>query len=192
VSALDGLRVAGRGPRTGFERAAFGTRWVDTDRNGCDTRNDMLRRDLTAVVVRPGTRGCVVLSGVRADPYTGTTIAFQRGGRSEIDIDHVVALSNAWVSGAAGWTTPRRVLFANDPLNLLAVDAGANRQKGDGDAATWLPPQRSFRCDYVARQISVKSSFDLSVTPAEKSAMQRVLSTCPDQPLPVSSRTSGS
>lgn len=192
MSALDGLRVAGRGPRTGFERAAFGTGWVDTDRNGCDTRNDMLRRDLTAVVVRPGTRGCVVLSGVRADPYTGTTIAFQRGGRSEIDIDHVVALSNAWVSGAAGWTTPRRVLFANDPLNLLAVDAGANRQKGDGDAATWLPPQRSFRCDYVTRQIAVKSKFDLSITPAEKSAMQRVLATCPDQPLPVSSRTSGS
>lgn len=144
----------------------------------------MLRRDLTALVFRPGTAACVVLSGVRDDPYTDSTISFQRGGRSEIDIDHVVALGNAWVSGAARWSPSRRLMFANDPLNLLAVDASANRQKGDGDAATWLPPNRAFRCSFVARQIAVKTAYDLSITPAEKSAMQRILSTCPDQALP--------
>jgi hypothetical protein len=144
----------------------------------------MLRRDLSAQVYRPGTSGCVVLSGLRNDPYTGSVIAFQRGGRSEIDIDHVVALSNGWVSGAARWTDERRLQFANDPLNLLAVDASANRQKGDGDAATWLPPHKPFRCAYVARQIAVKQNYQLTVTPAEKSAMERVLTSCPNQPLP--------
>jgi hypothetical protein len=88
------------------------------------------------------------------------------------------------VSGAARWTDERRLQFANDPLNLLAVDASANRQKGDGDAATWLPPHKPFRCAYVARQIAVTQNYELTVTPAERSAMQRVLSTCPNEPLP--------
>jgi hypothetical protein len=126
----------------------------------------------------------VVISGTRDDPYTGSVIAFRRGGRSEIDIDHVVALSNGWVSGASRWPAVRRLQFANDPLNLLAVDSSANRQKGDGDAATWLPANKPFRCAYVARQIAVKQEYALTVTPAEKAAMQRVLSSCPAQPLP--------
>ena len=96
----------------------------------------------------------------------------------------MVALGNAWVSGAAGWNDPQRLLFANDPLNLLAVSASANRQKGDGDAATWLPSFSPYRCLYVARQVAVKAKYALSVTPAEKQAMQRVLATCPGQPLP--------
>ena len=181
LAMLEGLRVAGRGPKTGYSREAFGTPWLDVDRNGCDTRNDILTRDLRERVYRSA-RSCAVISGILDDPYTARTITFVRGGPSEVDIDHVVALGNAWVTGAARFTERQRVLFANDPLNLLAVDAGANRQKGDADAATWLPPNRSFRCAYVARQIAVKDSYGLAVTPPEREAMIRVLERCPGQP----------
>jgi hypothetical protein len=178
---LDGLRVAGRGPKTGYSREAFGSPWLDVDRNGCDTRNDILTRDLRERVYRSA-RSCAVATGILDDPYTARTITFVRGGPSEVDIDHVVALGNAWVTGAARFTERQRVLFANDPLNLLAVDAGANRQKGDADAATWLPSNRSFRCAYVARQIAVKDAYGLAVTPPERDAMIRVLDRCPGQP----------
>jgi hypothetical protein len=184
LHALDQLRVAGRGPKTGYARAEFGPAWSDIDRNGCDTRNDILRRDLTATTFKPATGDCVLLSGTLADPYTGGSILFVRGGPSEVDIDHVVALGHAWVTGAAGWTDDRRKQLANDPYNLLAVDSSANRQKGDGDAATWLPSEKPFRCDYVARQIGVKTKHGLYVTPPEKTAMRSVLARCPDQPLP--------
>ncbi len=123
----------------------------------------------------------MVLSGRLADPYTSTTIMFARGGASEVDIDHVVALGDAWQKGAWRWPHGERVAFANDPLNLLAVDASANRQKGDGDTATWLPANKSFRCAYVARQVSVKLKYALSVTAAERDAMRRVLARCPTQ-----------
>lgn len=184
LATLETLRVAGRGAKTGYARAEFGAAWLDVDRNGCDTRNDILARDLTQTTVKPGTNGCVVLTGRRDDPYTGRSIAFVRGGASELDIDHVVALGNAWVSGAARWAYGRKVAFANDPLNLLAVDSSANRQKGDGDAATWVPPDKGYRCSYVARQIGVKAKFGLTITPAEKEAMQRVLQACPQQSVP--------
>ena len=127
---------------------------------------------------------CEVQSGVLADPYTATAIRFVRGGASEVDIDHVVALSDAWQTGAQQWSHRRRVRFANDPLNLLAVDAAANRQKADGDAATWLPPNKRFRCAYVARQIAVKRRYRGWVTPAEHDAMERVLAPCPRTRLP--------
>ena len=123
----------------------------------------------------------MVLSGRLADPYTSATIMFARGGASEVDIDHVVALGDAWQKGASRWPHGERVAFANDPLNLLAVDASANRQKGDGDTATWLPANKSFRCAYVARQVSVKLKYALSVTAAERDAMRRVLGKCPTQ-----------
>jgi hypothetical protein len=183
LAALESVRVAGRAPKTGYSRAQFGPAWADVDRNGCDTRNDILNRDLRDRSFKPGTSRCVVIRGVLPDPYTARSIAFVRGGPSEVDIDHVVALGNAWVSGASAWTLERRRAIANDPANLLAVDASANRQKGDGDAATWLPPNTAFRCSYVARQVGVKATYDLSVTPAEHAAMQRVLSTCPTQPV---------
>jgi hypothetical protein len=182
LAALATLRVAGRGALTGYTRAAFGPAWTDTDRNGCDTRNDILDRDLTSTVDKAGTHGCVILSGILRDPYTAGTIHFVRGGASEVDIDHVVALANAWVTGAARWPYAERVAFANDPLNLLAVDSSANRQKGDGDAATWLPSNKAFRCAYVARQVSVKAKFHLAVTRAEHDAMASVLGRCPSQP----------
>ncbi|CAI3804976.1 HNH endonuclease family protein [Pseudarthrobacter sp. MM222] len=181
LGVLATLPVKGRAPKTGYSRDQFGQAWADVDRNGCDTRNDMLRRDLTSLAVKPGTRDCVVLSGFLNDPYTAAAINFQRGSSTStaVQIDHVVALSDAWQKGAQQLSPAQRTAFANDPLNLLAVDGPANQQKSDGDAATWLPPNRSFRCEYVARQISVKSSYSLWVTQAEHDAMARVLGDCP-------------
>jgi hypothetical protein len=179
---LTRLEVKGRAPMTGYDRAQFGAAWLDTDRNGCDTRNDMLTRDLEHRSYDPRTRGCVVLSGVLDDPFTGRSIEFRKGDGNLVDVDHVVALGNAWATGAFRWEIRKRAAFANDPMNLLAVDASANRQKGDGDAATWLPGNKSFRCEYVARQVGVKSKYGLWVTPAEKDATARVLASCPGQP----------
>ncbi len=168
---------------TGYDRDRFGQAWLDADRNGCDTRNDMLRRDLESMTLKPGTNGCVVLTGVLADPYTRTRIDFVRGESYSVDIDHVVALGNAWASGAWKFDIQERAALANDPLNLLAVDAGANRSKSDSNAASWLPPNKGYRCAYVARQIAVKAKYHLAVTTSEKDQMTRQLATCPDQPV---------
>lgn len=186
LAAVDLLEVRGRAPKTGYARDLFGDGWVDIDRNDCSTRNDVLARDLVDVTYVPGTRGCVVESGTLVDPYSGATIEFRRGPDTSplVQIDHVVALADAWQKGAQAWDEATRVVFANDPLNLLAVDGALNRQKGSGDAATWLPPNRGFRCAYVARQVAVKLAYGLWVTPAERDAMVRVLSACPDEPLP--------
>ena len=183
AALLETLPVKGRAPKTGYARAEFGTRWLDVDRNGCDTRNDILGTQLDDVV-RKGS--CRVLSGTLADPYTGTTIDFVRGqGTSElVQIDHVVALSDAWQKGAQALSLEQRTAFANDPLNLLAVDGPSNSSKGDGDAATWLPKNKAFRCEYVARQVAVKARYDLWVTQAERDAIARVLASCPAQPVP--------
>jgi Protein of unknown function (DUF1524)/Excalibur calcium-binding domain len=185
------LEVKGRAPKTGYDRDQFGSAWSDVDRNGCDQRNDVLRRDLVDVVAKPGTHGCVILTGTFHDPYSGETIPFQRGqGTSSlVQIDHVVALSDAWQKGAQQWDAGRREAFANDLLNLLASKGSLNQQKGDGDTATWLPPNKAFRCAYVARQVAVKHTYGLWVTSAERDAMTRVLSTCPDEPPPTGSAT---
>jgi hypothetical protein len=185
LALLATLVVRERGPKLGYARDQFGPAWADADRNGCDTRNDILRRDLSGASPKPGTHDCVVLTGTLADPYTAARIGFERGGASEVDIDHVVALGNAWVTGAADWPFKQRLALANDPLNLLAVEAAANRAKSDGDAATWLPPNRAYRCTYVARQIAVKAKYGLWVTPPEREAMARVLRACPDEPAPI-------
>jgi hypothetical protein len=173
---LPGLPVKGRAPLTDYSREAFGTAWSDTNDNGCDTRNDILRRDLRDTQVED----CVVMSGVLDDPYSGRTIGFTRGPVSSLDvqIDHVVALANAWQTGAAYWSPGKREQFANDRRNLLAVDGALNMQKSDGDAATWLPPRKSFRCAYVSMQVLAKQRYGLWVTAAEKAAMQRVLDRC--------------
>jgi hypothetical protein len=186
LAALSALAVKGRAPKTGYDRDLFGQAWADVDRNGCDTRNDVLRRDLSAFVLKAGTHGCLVLSGTLHDPYTGRTIGFVRGQQTSIavQIDHVVALSDAWQKGAQQWSADTRERFANDPLNLLAVDGPTNSRKSDGDAATWLPPAKAYRCRYVARQVAVKRAYGLWVTSAEKVAIARVLSSCPDQGLP--------
>ena len=187
-AVLGTLAVKGRAPRTGYDRSQFGQAWSDVDRNGCDTRNDVLRRDLVDIAIRPGTRSCVVLSGTLLDPYTGETVPFVRGVASSraVQIDHVVALGDAWQKGAQLLSAQRRRELANDPRELLAVGGRVNQAKGDGDAATWLPPSRSFRCAYVARQIGVKAEYGLWVTAAERDAMARVLDTCPDQAIPPS------
>ena len=180
------LPVRGRAAKTGYDRAEFGSAWADSDHNGCDTRDDVLARDLAGETFRPGTHRCVVLTGRLADPYTGQAIAFSKAQASAVQVDHVVALSDAWQKGAARWPDSLRQQFANDPLNLLAVDGPANQAKGDGDAATWLPPAKSYRCRYVARQVAVKAKYRLWVTPAERDAMARVLARCPAEPAPVS------
>ena len=184
-AVLNQLEVKGRAPKTGYDRDLFGQAWTDDvgvefGRNGCDTRNDILQRDLEEITFRPGTNDCVVLTGVLNGPYTGERIDFQRGQdtSSLVQIDHVVALSDAWQKGAQQLTAEQRRDFANDPLNLLAVSGWANQQKGDGDTATWLPPRREFRCSYVSRQVLVKERYGLWVTVAERDAMDRVLSAC--------------
>jgi hypothetical protein len=186
LAAVAALEVKGRAPRTGYDRDRYGSGWVDSDHNGCDTRNDILARDLAGETVKPGTHDCVVLTGTLSDPYSGRPIAFQRGETTsgDVQIDHVVALSDSWQKGAQDWSTTKRTSFANDPLNLLAVDGPLNMQKGDGDTATWLPPNRAYRCPYVARQVAVKVSYGLWVTQAEKNAMATVLSTCANEGLP--------
>jgi hypothetical protein len=186
IEALATLAVKGRAPKTGYARSVFGQTWADVDRNGCDTRNDILNRDLTEVRYKEKTRNCVVLSGILVDRYSGETINFVRGNITsmEVQIDHVVALSNSWQTGAFNLTLAQRTALANDPMNLFAVKGRLNAQKRDGDAATWLPPLKKFRCAYVAQQIAVKAKYSLWVTAPEKDAMSRILNTCPKQVLP--------
>lgn len=188
---LDGLLIKGRAPKTGYDRAQFGERWTDDvavpgGRNGCDTRNDILRRDLVDVVTKPGSNGCAVLRGVLNDPYTGTTVGFQRGRDTsdEVQIDHVVALSDAWQKGAQGWDPLQRRNFANDPINLQATIGWVNQEKGDSDAATWLPPNKSYRCVFVSRIVETKFVYGLWVTQAEHDAIARVLDGCGSPPTP--------
>ena len=186
TAVLETLAVKGRAPKTGYTRAQFGPAWADVDRNGCDTRNDILKRDLTSITYRAKTRNCVVESGTLIDRYSGETINFVKGNISsmEVQIDHVVALSNAWQTGAFKLSADQRKALSNDPLNLFAVKGRLNSQKGDGDAATWLPPLKSFRCSYVAQQIAVKAKYSLWVTAPEKAAMVSILAKCPKQTTP--------
>lgn len=181
IEILETLAVKGRAPKTGYARAEFGDGW--TFIGNCDMRNIILGRDLMSAVI---SETCKVESGVLNDPYTGTVINFVRGVDTSdvVQIDHVVSLSDAWQKGAQLLTSVQRVALANDPLELLAVDGKANQAKGDGDAATWLPANKAFRCQYVSRQIAVKAKYNLWVTAAEKSAMQHVLGDCPEQTLP--------
>jgi hypothetical protein len=154
---------------------------------------DILRRDLTARTLTSS--GCTVLSGSLNDPYTGTTLSFTRGKAtsSQVQIDHVVALADAWAKGARSLTLSQRTAIANDPLNLQSVTGTVNEKKGSGDAATWLPPRKAFRCSYVAQQIAVKRTYRLWVTRAEHNAMARILSSssrCRAQLLPTFTRLS--
>lgn len=182
LAKLDSLPIKGRAPKTGYARSQFGDAWSDDvtvpgGHNGCDTRNDVLHQQLTDITVKPGSNGCAVLSGVLDDPYTGTTVEFRRGPDSsaQVQIDHVVALSDAWQTGAQQWDEATRRNFANDPLNLQATLGWVNQEKGDSDAASWLPPNTAYRCAYVTRIVDVKSAYGLWVTPAEHDAIAGVL-----------------
>lgn len=172
---LTSLDVKGRAPKTGYARSQFGNGWESS--TGCDTRNRVLARDLTNVILLDD---CKVQTGTLLDPYTGNSIAFVRGETTsdDVQIDHVVALSNAWQTGAQQLSYEVRAMFANDPLNLLAVDGPTNEKKSDSDAASWLPPNKTFRCSYVKRQIAVKVKYSLWVTQAERDAMARQLLNC--------------
>lgn len=183
---LQELAIKGRAPKTGYTRAQFGDGWLS--QGGCDTRNRILARDMTVVTYEPTLQPvvCEVRTGTLHDPYTGATISFTRGQTtsSAVQIDHVVALSDAWQKGAQQLSPAQRIELANDPLELLAVDGNANQAKSDGDAATWLPANKSYRCSYVARQIAVKKKYNLWVTRSEYEAIVRVLNDCPGQVLP--------
>jgi hypothetical protein len=183
LEVLETLVVKGRAPKTGYSREQFGNGWAVV--NGCDTRNIILYRDLVSPVLD---EGCTVISGILQDSYTGKTILFSKSDGSAIQIDHVIALSNAWQTGAQQLTKEVRTKLANDPLELIAVDGQANQEKGDGDAATWLPPNKAFRCEYIARQIAVKQKYALWVTQPEKDAMRSVLNGCPNQRMPQGGR----
>ena len=182
---LETLSVKGRAPKTGYDRSSFGD-WADPDKNGCDSRNDILNRDLESITYKFSNNKCIVMTGVLSDPFSGEKIEFLRGVGSSnlIQIDHVVAVSDAWQKGAFKWEPATKIAFYNDPLNLMAVKGVLNSQKGDGDAATWLPPRKSYRCSYVARQIAVKAKYSIWITQAEKTAMKNILAKCPDQLLP--------
>lgn len=179
ADALQTLEVKGRAPKTGYERTEFGNGWALV--NGCDTRNIILYRDLEDAVLDDD---CRVISGTLTDPFTAEVIRFSRSDSDAVQVDHVVALSDAWQKGAQQLSRDERIQLANDPLELLAVSGAANQEKGDSDAATWLPENGSFRCEYVARQIAVKKKYRLWVTQAEKDAMVTVLSRCPGYQLP--------
>lgn len=178
---LAALPTKGRAPKTGYDRTGhFGRAWIDVDANGCDTRNDILARDLADISLEGD---CRVMSGSLVNIYGGIDVAFTRGQdtSTEVQVDHVVALMNAWETGAQQLSQSQREALANDPLNLQATDASSNAKKQASDAATWLPPAKGYRCEYVARQISVKAAYSLWVTAAERAAMDGILASCPGQ-----------
>ncbi|QKW07034.1 HNH endonuclease [Streptomyces sp. NA04227] len=176
LRTIEKLATKGRGPRTGYERDEFGYAWLDTAdgvplaRNGCDTRNDLLRRDGERIRLRSGS-DCVVVAMTLHDPYTGKTLTWRKQRAAAVQIDHVVPLSYGWQLGASRWSADKRRQFANDPLNLLPVDGPTNSAKGDSGPASWLPPAKGIRCAYVLRFAQVAEKYALSVTSADKRAM---------------------
>ena len=180
LEVLNAFEVKGRAPKTGYSRAQFGSGWATV--NGCSTRDIIMYRDLINVTLSDE---CTVASGLLNDTYTGQPIEYSKSSPSVIQIDHVVALSDAWQTGAQQLTAEAREQLANDPLELIAVSGKQNQIKSDANAATWLPPNKSFRCEYIARQIAVKQKYKLWVIPAEQEAMRNVLNACPTQTLPI-------
>lgn len=167
-------------------KANFGDAWTDNNgtplgNNGCDTRNDILNRDLVDKTYGDA-KECIVTTGIlENDPYTGRMIEFRRGKTTSalIQIEHVVALKNAWDSGAYAWTTQERINFANDPEVLIAVDGPENQSKGDKSADKWMVPNNpDYRCTYAAKQVNIKTTYGLSVTTPEKKALKQTLANC--------------
>jgi hypothetical protein len=169
AARLTRLRVAQEGPRDGYERDLFGG-WIDADGDGCDTRCEVLAAERRASL--PGLAG-----GGWRSLYDGYTTA----DPSELEVDHVVALAEAWDSGASGWTADRRRAFANDldlPGALVAVTAATNRSKGARDPASWQPPDRSAWCEFGAAWVDVKAKWDLTVDRDELAALTNLLEGC--------------
>lgn len=192
--ASNGLRVIGSAPRKapGYDRSCasgrlcvFGTAWTDAttgtewSRDGCDTRNQALKRDLRNVQIKPDTRGCVVLSGDLTDPYSGDQVQFRRSAGSPVSVDHIYPLATAWSRGASTWSLEVRKRFANDPANLLTTTAAVNSAKSDKMPNRWMPATASGRCLYAKRLITVALTYQLPVTSAENQALNRALRDCP-------------
>lgn len=182
LGSLEVVANGGNGEAPPYSRSQFGDGWGDLDGDGCNTRNEILARDLEGVHYRSGTNDCVVETGILADPYTGQTIQFQRGEKTSqmVQIDHVVALADAWNAGAWAWDAKDRLQFSNDPLNLLAVDGDANQQKGAATFDLWVPSNKEERCKYATRQVAVKYKWNLTVSRAEHDALAKTLENCPD------------
>lgn len=188
VDVLAGvIEIPVRVPGYDYRRDAFGESWDDDNdapggRNGCDTRNDILDRDLVeksyVSIKRCPT---AVATGTLIDPYTNATIAFVRGNQigASVQIDHIVPLALAWDLGARTWTDELRMRFANDPANLLAVDGPTNQHKGDNEPAVWMPPNRAFWCQYAVQFAAVLRGYGLPVDAPSARVLREAAGTCP-------------
>ncbi|WP_419197147.1 HNH endonuclease family protein [Mycolicibacterium litorale] len=171
-----------------YRRDAFGEAWTDDTeapggRNGCDTRNDILDRDLVdKTYVSISRCPTAVATGRLFDPYTNATVAFQRGAQvgASVQIDHIVPLAYAWDQGARTWPEEMRVRFANDPANLLAVDGPTNQDKGDDPPAEWMPPNRAFWCQYAVAFAAVLRGYGLPVDAPSAVVLREAADTCPN------------
>jgi hypothetical protein len=170
-----------------YRRAAFGDSWTDDNaapggHNGCDTRNDILDRDLVDKTYVSISR-CpnAVATGTLHDPYTSETINLVRGNQTgaAVQIDHLVPLAYAWDQGARNWTDEMRVRFANDPANLLAVDGPINEDKSDGEPAVWMPPNHAFWCQYAVQFVAVMRGYGLPVDAPSVPVLRDAAGTCP-------------
>ena len=188
VDVLDGIaEIPDRVRGYDYRRDAFGEAWTDDTtapggNNGCDTRNDILDRDLIDKTYVAISR-CpdAVATGVLRDPYTNATVAFTRGEQTgaEVQIDHLVPLALAWDLGARHWSDEMRVRFANDPANLIAVAGEANQDKGDKQPALWMPPNQAFHCQYAMQFIAVLRGYRLPVDAASAEVLEDAAQTCP-------------
>ncbi|QXJ25904.1 HNH endonuclease [Actinomadura graeca] len=165
------LTVGPEGSMDGYSRTMF-PHWI-TQSGQCNTRETALRRDGENVETDAK---CAAVSGTWRSPYDGATWT----QASDLDIDHMVPLAQAWRSGAAAWTTERRKEFANDLTSsqLWTVTDNVNQAKGDKDPAQWLPPLASFRCMYARSWIDVKYRYGLTIDAAEKTALDGLLGSC--------------
>lgn len=176
ASAVASLEVREPGASTDYDREAFGKPWADVDDNGCDTRNDILARDMSRETLEGD---CKVLTGVLKDPYTGEQIDFDKSkGSNQIDIDHMIPLGAAWEAGASEWTDEQRLQYANDPLVLLAVDSGANRSKSDQTISEWMPTNTAIACQYGASYVAIALKYELSVSPADHDKLEELSGSC--------------
>lgn len=175
---LRSLSLKGKYSKIYYKREFFGKPWFDLDKNNCDTRNDILRRDLKDVTIS-NEDSCTVLSGVLSDPYTGKEIIFNRGYKSslEVQIDHIVPLADAWLSGGENLSKPQLLAFANDPQNLIAVSGSSNYQKGYSTPEKWSP-KSDFFCSYLYKYVSVKYKYKLTISKNERDFLNKNIKVC--------------
>jgi Protein of unknown function (DUF1524) len=179
-TAIAALKVASEN-HSGYDRSKF-PHWVDADHDGCDTREEVL---LAEAIVKPHKGAGCTLTGGRWYSYYDNKYW---SDTNRIDIDHVVALAEAWESGARTWTTDRRKAYAkdlDDRRTLVGVTDTVNAAKSADDPANWLPPVASMRCRYVRNWVAIKIRWWLTVNNAEKNALTWIASGCPNDTLTV-------